>query len=128
MKDLAKFHAKLTELRQETAGLGTASVKADKTGLAHEILDEDAQPLSEMGQVIASNRNRNRAASLARIDAALARLQNHPDEYGLCQECEAEIPAGRLELLPFAEFCAKCQALKDEVSKPTRRRHLTDYK
>ena len=124
-----KYKTLLIKLQNEVGDLGTVAVKAEKTGLPHEILDEDTQPLSEMTQVIASNRNRNRVTSLARINAALSRLENHPDEFGLCQECGEEIPAKRLELMPFAEFCALCQQDKDAASKGlARRRHLTDYK
>lgn len=128
MKDLEKYREKLLDLRHETLDSGALSVKADKTGLSHEVPDEDAQPLSEMGQVIASNRNRNRSASLARIDAALARLQNDPGSFGECSDCGEDIPAKRLDLMPFAEYCAKCQGVRDQADKPAGRRHLTDYR
>lgn len=124
---LTNFQNRLLALRDETTGEGTFSVKVDKT-VPHEIPDEDSQPLSEMSQVIASNRNRNRATSLARIDAALAKLKNSPKEFGVCEDCGEDILIKRLELMPYVEFCAKCQESRDETKTPTRRRHLTDYK
>jgi DnaK suppressor protein len=126
--DITKYRNLLLDLRQDMSGQGAVSVKVKKAGLDHEILNEDDQPLAEMSQVIASNRNQNRAASLDKINAALNRLQNNPDEFGLCQDCDEKIPPKRLELMPFAELCAQCQGVRDEANKPMRRRHLTDYK
>jgi DnaK suppressor protein len=126
-KDLAKFQNLLQSLRQEATGHGPLSIKADKSSDDHEVIDEDVQALSEMNQIIASNRNRKRAGDLGRIDAALNRIKFKPDEYGLCGECEEPIPAKRLELMPFVELCARCQQDKDDAKKPGRRRHLLDY-
>lgn len=44
---------------------------------------------------------------VADIDAALERLDN--GRYGLCERCEAAIPAERLELKPHARHCVECQ-------------------
>lgn len=89
--------------------------------------DEDEQPLTEMLQVIASNRNRNRATELARIEAALRRIEENPDEFGLCLECEEEIAERRLAAMPYVERCVDCQAAGDGPRGGTRR-HLTDFR
>lgn len=89
--------------------------------------DEDEQPLTEMLQVIASNRNRNRAQELARIEAALHRLEENPEDFGLCLECEEEIAERRLAAMPYVEFCVDCQSARD-TPRDGRRRHLTDYR
>ncbi|TDD73389.1 molecular chaperone DnaK [Actinomadura darangshiensis] len=44
---------------------------------------------------------------LKEIDAALARLGD--GTYGLCADCRKPIPAGRLEILPYARRCVGCQ-------------------
>jgi DnaK suppressor protein len=90
--------------------------------------DEDAQPLAEMNQVIASSRNRNRTAVLARVMAALARLQSDPESFGQCTECGEDILPRRLELMPYVELCVECQQSRDQPSGPTGRRHLRDYR
>ena len=66
-----------------------------------------------MSQSIASSRNRNRAGVLARVLAALARLDDDPDSFGNCAECEEPIAAKRLELMPYVELCVECQQAKD---------------
>jgi DnaK suppressor protein len=90
--------------------------------------DEDAQPLAEMNQVIASSRNRARADILARVVAALARLEKDPDSFGQCVECGDEIAARRLALMPYAELCVECQGARDRPQAPAGRRHLRDFK
>ena len=124
---LKKYQVLLQTLRDDITNTDPLSVKSNKS-VPHEVLDEDAQPLSEMTQVIASNRNRTRSASLIRIDAALKKIKNSPDEFGICGDCGETILPKRLELMPFVELCAPCQQSRDEDNKPVRRRHLLDYK
>src|SRR5262245_12800465 len=90
--------------------------------------DEDAQPLAEMSQAIASSRNRNRSGVLARVVAALARLEADPEAFGLCVECEDEIPGKRLDLMPYVELCVDCQQAKDGQRSTGGRRHLRDFR
>jgi DnaK suppressor protein len=92
--------------------------------------DEDEAPLTEMTQVIASNRNRARAAALQAIDDALARMSRDPEGFGVCEGCDEPIPRRRLLLLPQVTLCADCQS-EEEAASGTRgqsRRHLTDYR
>ena len=46
-------------------------------------------------------------AKLQLVDEALARL--HTGFYGSCLACERPIPPRRLQALPWARYCAKCQ-------------------
>lgn len=48
-------------------------------------------------------------AALAEIDAALLRLES--GSYGLCERCRASILVERLEVLPTARLCTRCQHL-----------------
>lgn len=50
--------------------------------------------------------------TLEEIGSALVRLDD--GEYGLCQNCRTEIAAGRLEILPHARFCVRCQLSQRE--------------
>jgi DnaK suppressor protein len=45
--------------------------------------------------------------ALEEIDAALVRLDH--GAYGICQHCWIPIAAARLEILPHARFCVRCQ-------------------
>jgi DnaK suppressor protein len=91
------------------------------------IADEDAQALSEMLQAIGSVRNKGQSERVARIDKALRKLRDTPEEFGLCEECEEEISVKRLEALPEATLCTECQSARDP-RRGTTRRKLTDYR
>jgi RNA polymerase-binding transcription factor len=91
------------------------------------VADEDAQALSEMLQAIGSQRNKGQAEKLARITRALRKIEEEPQEYGLCEECGDEIAAKRLDAMPEAILCTECQGARDP-RRGTTRKHLTDYR
>lgn len=53
------------------------------------------------------------------IDEALLRLED--GEYGICEDCEEEIPLGRLKAMPFARLCVKCKADLEKLQAQTKR-------
>ena len=119
---------KLLRLRAATLAADPARIEPNRTDpTTSGVADEDAQALSEMLQVLASQRNRGQAELVGRIDRALARLAAEPDDFGLCEECEEPIPPKRLEVMPWALRCAPCQA-KQEPRLGLSRRKLTDYR
>ena len=113
----------LDRVRAEIVRSGPARIEPNRkdptdTGVA----DEDAQALSEMMQVLASQRNKGQADLLARIDRALRKLATEPDDYGLCEQCEEPIAPKRLALMPYALLCTACQAAREPKRAQTRRR------
>jgi DnaK suppressor protein len=127
-KELAQHRRALQRLRAELVSTGPARIEPNRTDPATAgVADEDAQALSEMMQVLASQRNRGQAELVGRIDRALARLAAEPDDFGLCQDCEEPIPARRLALMPYATRCAACQA-RVEPKPGAPRKSLTDYR
>jgi DnaK suppressor protein len=61
-----------------------------------------------------------RAATLARIDEALGRLD--AGTYGTCADCGRDIAARRLRALPFAVRCQACEEQRE--AEDGRARHL----
>ena len=53
------------------------------------------------------------------IDEALMRLDE--GEYGICEDCEEEIPLARLKAMPFARLCVKCKADLEKLQAQTKR-------
>jgi len=118
----------LERLRAELVSTGPARIEPNRTDpVTSGVADEDAQALSEMLQVLASQRNRGQAELVGRIDRALGKLATAPDDYGLCEDCEEEIDHRRLALMPYATRCPACQA-KAEPKLGGRRKKLTDYR
>ena len=89
---------------------------------------EDEQPLNEMLQAIASDRNRASGDALGRAQRALDKLDHAPDDAGTCEECGEDIPWGRLKAMPFAELCVGCQGKRDRPHQGPTRRGPTDFR
>ena len=123
-----RYRKRLHQLKSEMLSEGDVEIEPGRPDPTAVTVDDDAQPLVEMSQAIASSRNRNRAQVLARVGAALARLSDGDDSFGLCLECQEPIAPKRLDLLPYVELCVECQQTKDGPKRPTGRRHLGDYK
>jgi DnaK suppressor protein len=118
---------RLIALREELLGRGPSRIEPNRRDDATAgVADEDAQALSEMHQVLASQRNAGQAAMLARIARATDRLVSDPERFGLCDDCEEEIPFARLEAMPYATLCAGCQAKRDPP-RHVRRRSTADF-
>ena len=124
----ARHKAALERLRAQLLQAGPARIEPNRTDAASVgVSDEDAQALSEMMQVLASQRNRGQAEQVARIDRALRKMAAAPEDFGLCEDCEEEIDARRLALMPWATRCPACQA-RAEPKLGRGRKSLTDYK
>jgi DnaK suppressor protein len=118
---------RLRSLRAELVGKGPAAIDPNRASAVEAGTDDDAQPLNEMLQAIASSRNRNHDAVVARIDRALAKLAGDPEDLGVCEDCVEEIPLGRLKAMPYAELCVVCQSKRDAPKGGPTRRKITDY-
>jgi len=123
-----RHRQRLLELKAEILAEGDIDLEPGRQDATAVGSDEDAQPLTEMSQAIASSRNRNRSAVLARVVAALARLEADPEMFGHCTECEEPIPEKRLELMPYVELCVECQQATDGPRRTGARRHLRDFR
>lgn len=88
-KALAGDLSLLKELRAQTSGdLIDAALDS--------VQDEISSQLAEV-----------ESRELTRIENALERMRN--GEYGLCEACGTNIPLARLNALPYATYCIKCQ-------------------
>ena len=47
---------------------------------------------------------------LTEIEAALERLYQHPERFGVCEDTGADIPYERLEIIPWARTCGNPSA------------------
>jgi RNA polymerase-binding transcription factor len=123
----ARFAKKLLDLKAEIINEGDLELEPARKDPSEVGGDEDEQPLAEMNQIIASKRNRARTDVLGRVVAALKRLEENPQDFGLCAECGEPI-GRRLEAMPYVELCVECQQERDGGPSTGRRRHLTDYR
>ena len=123
-----RHRKRLLELKAEILAEGDIELEPGRDDATVAGGDEDAQPLAEMSQAIASSRNRNRSGVLKRVVAALGRLDADAEMFGLCTECEEAISPRRLELMPYVELCVECQQAADGKRPTGSRRHLRDFR
>jgi RNA polymerase-binding protein DksA len=76
----------------------------DETNLSTHLADNAAITLD---QEIDETLEENSENVLAEIDAALQRIED--GTYGTCLNCGTEIPAERLEAVPWATLCIDCK-------------------
>lgn len=128
-KDVQRFKDLLLQRQTELRAEGDVELVPENAGddTARKV-DEDAAPLAEMNQVIASKRNLERTRRLEAIADALDLIGEDPEEYGLCEDCSEPIKRRRLELMPWVTRCIRCAEQRERANDLGRRRHLTDYK
>ncbi len=104
MQDQEYFKQKLLNLKQQVSARIT---KIDKD-IRHEGMTADwAEQAQERenDEVLESLGNASEI-ELNKIKHALQRIE--AGEYFFCSECGEEIPAARLELLPYSTLCVNC--------------------
>ncbi|MEM6617096.1 MAG: TraR/DksA C4-type zinc finger protein [Pseudomonadota bacterium] len=107
--DPIKARATLEARRAELENLREISAEARAT------VNLDQQSVGRLSrmdalqmQAMAEAQERQRTNELARIEAALARLDDAPDDYGYCIDCDELISEKRLEIDPAATRCVRC--------------------
>lgn len=103
MADHEKLRNRLLARRDEL-NVRLSNIKRDATRKNSADWSEQAQE-RENDEVIDALGN-EATFELQKISRALDRMKE--DEYGYCVACGAEIPEGRLEVMPYADLCVKC--------------------
>jgi DnaK suppressor protein len=122
-----RLRERLAALRDELIAAGNIDIPPARTDVVSQP-DDDEAPLTEMTQAIASSRNRERTERLDAIDEALAKIDDEPEEFGMCETCEEPIGGKRIELMPWVTLCVKCQEKRERDGRaPGGRKNLLDY-
>ncbi|MBL8173847.1 MAG: TraR/DksA C4-type zinc finger protein [Bryobacterales bacterium] len=98
------FRRMLEEKRQDL--LVALGVKFDTIARAGRVAEEDQAQMSH-DEFISLSRNKQDYQALKLVDEALDRIA--AGDYGVCQRCEEPISPRRLEVLPWAKYCVRCQ-------------------
>ncbi len=102
-----KLERRIAELEEGVHGLDRIAVET-----AAEVLENLQLATERDVAIIKLDRE---ARLLAEARNALARMAD--GSYGICQECEQPIPRGRLDALPWAVYCVRCQEALDHRHK-----------
>ncbi|HVP42524.1 MAG TPA: TraR/DksA family transcriptional regulator [Terriglobales bacterium] len=107
-KKLEQFKKKLEQRQQELRRTVSRNVQdgraADSEDIAQDIADKAANSYTK--EFLFSQSSNDRAL-LARVEEALVRIRE--GSFGECVNCGDEVNAKRLEAVPWARYCIKCQ-------------------
>ncbi len=95
--------------------MSTTTAAPDSVDIATEAAEQDVA-VSLLGSA---------TETLGQIDAALERIED--GSYGRCAECNAPIPAARLEAIPYATCCVHCAARQEQAAAPAGSPHHFGY-
>lgn len=93
---------------------GTDAVATNEPG--GDIYDQASSERDRELGLLLGDREREKLHS---IDEALLRIDE--DEYGICEECDEDIPLGRLKAMPFTRHCVKCKSDLEKLQAQTKR-------
>jgi DnaK suppressor protein len=114
-KDAAKLKKKLLAEKERLLSSAATSRKAEFTIATDDLADETDLTSVELSQGVVFTLREKEQRTLAAIDEALQRMEE--GTYGLCEECDEEIGAKRLEINPTARLCITHQEEAEEKRK-----------
>jgi len=96
---------------QEMSKLSRDAADADLSSYSFHMADQGTDAMErEKAFLFASKEGRY----LYRVEDALRRLYKDPENFGICQNCQAAIPFDRLDALPHARYCLNCKLREEE--------------
>ncbi len=114
MRELADLHAESRRLDRRVGAMHDAD---DRDSIDHAQSDSIEPVLYELGTQIFER--------IAVVKEALERLDNGC--YGICVDCDAHIPQGRLEIVPCVVRCLPCQEQAELERLPKRYSRRFEY-
>ena len=98
------FRAALLKMKSEA--MANPGIKFDTIASMGRVNEEDQAQLSH-DEFLKLKLNALDYHKLRQVDEALERLNG--GEYGICLECEEQIAPRRLQAIPRASYCVRCQ-------------------
>ncbi|MFN8112665.1 MAG: TraR/DksA C4-type zinc finger protein [Solirubrobacterales bacterium] len=99
----ADLRERLDEVRSRLEALKAPPERGSGIGFGKRIGDGTTEAIGRLTDVGVAD---SLEAIAARLERALAKLDE--GSYGTCDECGAEIPAGRLRSVPESALCVNC--------------------
>lgn len=114
-KKLLKLRKSLVDEIEHLEGRSLSKTQRDSTGelSGYTFHMADVATISHE-QEKALNLRGNEQNLLYRVDQALYRIEK--GTYSLCTQCQRKINKKRLDALPYAELCVKCQESQEKKS------------
>jgi DnaK suppressor protein len=108
----------LLDRRRDVEGDVRTRIRDGRTDRSQEVLDDGDHSDAALQDGIDFALIQMKAETLARIDAALTRLDT--GMYGDCFDCGGEISDKRLRAMPFAVRCTACEEKREQQTRAQR--------
>ena len=109
---IERFAKTLLEQRKQLTGEYARVVGESGEEFGHGVPDINDEATRTMNRRILLEIGDKNYNVINEIDNALERIDD--GGYGVCVECEEDIPEPRLELLPYTEHCVECKEKLEE--------------
>ncbi|MFQ5560902.1 MAG: TraR/DksA family transcriptional regulator [Nitrospinota bacterium] len=109
-----EYRNKLLAIRERLVGDVEKSRQLSKEEVEGDVPDINDDASRTYSRQVILHLGEKERLQLKEVDLSLERLNN--GEYGICVECEEEIPSKRLDLIPYTMHCVKCKEHEEEVS------------
>lgn len=114
-EQLEAFRKQLEEKRDEIVKRAQQTLQQDMTLDADDLPDEMDLASSEYLQAFTFRLRGREKNLLDKIQRALERLDN--GTFGICEECDEQISAKRLEARPETTLCIRCKEEQERVER-----------
>ena len=105
-KKIKYFQSALQEIRMEIVGDVEKSQNNGKKDEVEHMPDISDDAARAYGKKLQGDLEEQEWKKLKQVEAALEKIEI--GEYGICNQCEKDIPEARLEIVPYTEFCTQC--------------------
>jgi DnaK suppressor protein len=100
------YQEKLKQIKLELLGDVEKNYKSAKEGTGEAVPDISDEASRSYNNQLMTNLGEQDWEKLKLVEDALESFDK--GEYGICKECEEEIPEPRLNIVPFAKYCVEC--------------------
>ena len=114
-KDLKRFKTMLEESKRQLLASAKKTLTEEASFDTDDLPDEIDQASSEYTQSMIFRLRDREKFLLSKIEKALARVDN--GTFGICEKCEEEISAKRLEARPVTTLCIRCKEEQEQKEK-----------
>ena len=113
-KDLKRFKKILEEQKRALLQQARKTLTEEAAFDTDDLPDEIDLASSEYAQSMVFRLRDREKFLLKKIEKALSRIED--GTFGICERCEEPISAKRLQALPWAKFCVRCQEMLGAMS------------
>ena len=112
-KTSSEHYRRMLEQKAEEIRAGLSATRAEVVRRQDEPQDIGDCLQKSHDEWLFVNQNRIESELLREVEAALHRLEE--GDYGICQSCQAPILEERLEAVPWASRCVRCQEAQPDM-------------